>query len=87
MKGVDRSHKGKPAPEATFKDPVGGDISLADFEGVPTLVNLWATWCAPCVKELPTLDKPPPTGSAAPPLPAGTDPEPVSNETGPATPQ
>ena len=57
VKGVDRSHKGKPAPEATFKAPDGGDISLADFEGVPTLVNLWATWCAPCVKELPTLDK------------------------------
>jgi thiol-disulfide isomerase/thioredoxin len=57
VKGVDRSHKGQPAPEAVFKDPDGGDISLADFKGVPVLVNLWATWCAPCVKELPTLDK------------------------------
>ena len=33
------------------------------------------------------FDLPPPTGSAAPPAPAGTDPEPVTNETGPATPQ
>jgi hypothetical protein len=33
------------------------------------------------------FDLPPPTGSAAPPLPAGTDPEPVTNETGPATPK
>ena len=33
------------------------DISLAEFQGVPVLVNLWATWCAPCVKELPTLDR------------------------------
>lgn len=33
------------------------------------------------------FDLPPPTGSAAPPLPAGTDPQPVSNETGPATPK
>ena len=57
VKGVDRSHKGKPAPDVEFKDPDGGDIRLADFRGVPTLVNLWATWCAPCVKELPTLDK------------------------------
>jgi thiol-disulfide isomerase/thioredoxin len=57
VKGVDRSHKGKPAPDAIFNDPDGGEISLADFRGVPTLVNLWATWCAPCVKELPTLDK------------------------------
>ena len=57
VKGVDRSHKGKPAPDATFNDPDGGEISLADFRGVPVLVNLWASWCAPCVKELPTLDK------------------------------
>jgi thiol-disulfide isomerase/thioredoxin len=56
-KGVDRTHKGQPAPEGTFKNPEGGDISLARFKGVPVLVNLWATWCAPCVKELPTLDK------------------------------
>ena len=57
VKGVDRSHKGKPAPDVLFNDPDGGEISLADFKGVPVLVNLWATWCAPCVKELPTLDK------------------------------
>ena len=57
QKGVDRRHQGKPAPDIAFKDPDGGDISLADFKGVPTLVNLWATWCAPCVKELPTLDR------------------------------
>jgi thiol-disulfide isomerase/thioredoxin len=54
--GVDRSQRGKPAPATVFKDPDGGDIILADFKGVPTLVNLWATWCGPCVKELPTLD-------------------------------
>ena len=57
VKGLDRSHKGKPAPDTVFNDPDGGDISLADFKGNPVLVNLWATWCAPCVKELPTLDK------------------------------
>ena len=57
VKGVDRSHRGQPAPTATFKDPDGGDISLAQFKGTPVLVNLWATWCAPCVKELPTLDR------------------------------
>jgi thiol-disulfide isomerase/thioredoxin len=57
QKGVDRSHKGQPAPDAVFTNPDGGDISLASFHGAPVLVNLWATWCAPCVKELPTLDK------------------------------
>jgi thiol-disulfide isomerase/thioredoxin len=55
--GVDRSRRGKPAPDTIFRDPDGGEISLADFDGVPTLVNLWATWCGPCVKELPTLDR------------------------------
>ena len=49
--------KGKPAPDAVFNDPDGGTIRLADFKGKPVLVNLWATWCAPCVKELPTLDR------------------------------
>lgn len=57
QKGVDRSRKGKAAPDTIFKDPDGGEIGIADFKGVPTLVNLWATWCAPCVKELPTLDR------------------------------
>src|SRR4051812_23163631 len=57
IKGVDRSHKGQAAPKVTFNNPDGGEISLARFKGVPVLVNLWATWCAPCVKELPTLDR------------------------------
>jgi thiol-disulfide isomerase/thioredoxin len=57
QKGVDRSHKGQSAPDALFDNPDGGDIRLADFKGSPVLVNLWATWCAPCVKELPTLDR------------------------------
>ena len=55
--GVDRSRRGRPAPATLFNDPDGGEISLADFHGVPTLVNLWASWCGPCVKELPTLQK------------------------------
>src|SRR4051794_16893923 len=57
VKGVDRSHHGQAGPGGSFSDPDGGEISLTDFKGTPVLVNLWATWCAPCVKELPTLDK------------------------------
>jgi thiol-disulfide isomerase/thioredoxin len=56
-KGLDRSHKGEPAPTSSFKNPDGGDFSLAKFNGSPVLVNLWASWCAPCIKELPTLQK------------------------------
>jgi thiol-disulfide isomerase/thioredoxin len=55
--GVDRRQRGKPAPATQFNNPDGGAISLTAFKGVPTLVNLWASWCAPCVKELPTLQK------------------------------
>ena len=56
-KGVDRSHRGTPAPRADFDDPAGKKTKLQAFDGKPTLVNLWASWCAPCVKELPTLDQ------------------------------
>jgi thiol-disulfide isomerase/thioredoxin len=53
---VDRSHKGEAAPDAQFEGPDGKPTSLAAFRGAPVLVNLWATWCAPCIKEMPTLD-------------------------------
>jgi thiol-disulfide isomerase/thioredoxin len=55
VKGVDRSHKGGAPPDATFSSPDGEETRLGDLGG-PLLVNLWATWCAPCVKELPTLN-------------------------------
>jgi thiol-disulfide isomerase/thioredoxin len=57
IKGVHRDHKGTPEPSVTFTDPDGKPVKLADFAGKPVLVNLWASWCAPCVKELPTLDQ------------------------------
>lgn len=54
---LDRSHAGSAAPKAPFKDPAGKSVAIADFKGKPLLLNLWATWCAPCVVEMPTLDK------------------------------
>ena len=57
VKGVDRSHKGEPAPAVTFKNTDGGEVDLSKFKGGPVLVNLWASWCAPCIKELPTLQE------------------------------
>ncbi len=53
---LDRSQEGTPAPEVTFEDPQGQPVTLADFQGHPVLVNLWATWCAPCIVEMPSLD-------------------------------
>jgi thiol-disulfide isomerase/thioredoxin len=53
---LDRSHAGSIAPDTVFADPDGEEARLADFAGSPLLVNLWATWCGPCVIEMPTLD-------------------------------
>ncbi|MCZ7584051.1 MAG: redoxin family protein [Deltaproteobacteria bacterium] len=47
---------GKPAPDFTVKDGAGKDVKLSDFKGKPVLVNIWASWCAPCRTELPKLD-------------------------------
>ncbi len=45
----------RPAPTAAFEGPDGRPITLAAYKGQVVAVNLWATWCAPCVKEMPTL--------------------------------
>lgn len=47
----------KAAPAVTFTDAAGRQLSLADFRGKVVLLNFWATWCGPCVKELPSLDR------------------------------
>jgi thiol-disulfide isomerase/thioredoxin len=44
-------------PALEFADGQGQKRTLADFGGKVVLLNIWATWCAPCRKEMPTLDR------------------------------
>ncbi len=45
------------APEITLASLTGGDVTLSDYEGQPVFVNFWATWCPPCVAEMPALQR------------------------------
>ena len=49
--------EGKHIPTTAFIDADGNEESLADLRGQGLIVNFWATWCAPCVKEMPALDR------------------------------
>ncbi len=55
-KGAPDADLTKTAPELQFQEADGTSLTLADFRGRVVLLNVWATWCAPCRKEMPALD-------------------------------
>ncbi len=53
-----REAVGRPAPDLAFlRLEDGAPASLSEFEGRATVLNLWATWCPPCIKEMPALER------------------------------
>src|SRR5258708_31135782 len=54
--GVKVADEARKLPELAFRDAAGQTKSLADWRGRTVLLNLWATWCVPCRKEMPALD-------------------------------
>ena len=48
---------GLKAPNFTFPDIHGKEVSLSEYRGKVVLVNVWATWCPPCRKEMPSMQK------------------------------
>lgn len=52
-----RTSEPVPLPPVTFETMAGEPASLADFKGKVVVLNLWATWCAPCREEMPSLDR------------------------------
>ena len=54
---LDRSFAGSEKPQASLIDPEGAELTMAETDGKPVLLNLWATWCVPCITEMPLLDQ------------------------------
>jgi thiol-disulfide isomerase/thioredoxin len=56
--GITVATRGKPIPMVNVRDLAGNSVELpAKYAGRPVLVNIWASWCAPCIKEMPELQR------------------------------
>jgi thiol-disulfide isomerase/thioredoxin len=57
IRGIEEVAKQPPAPEVAFHDTRGRLHRLSDYRGKVVLLNFWATWCPPCVHEMPSMDR------------------------------
>ncbi len=57
LSGITRLQPPGALPDLVFTTLEGGHVSLSAFRGTPLVLNFWATWCGPCVLELPALDR------------------------------
>ena len=57
LTGKPRLGKGVSAPDFSLPGLDGKMVSLADYRGKVVLLNIWATWCPPCVEEMPSMEK------------------------------
>jgi peroxiredoxin len=55
--GVQQLTKGRPAPNFSLPGLDGQTVSLTDYKDKVVLLNIWATWCPPCVEEMPSMEK------------------------------
>jgi thiol-disulfide isomerase/thioredoxin len=55
--GIEVWASGVASPKSQFVNPQGVLVTLSDFKGKTIVLNVWATWCAPCIKEMPSLDR------------------------------
>jgi thiol-disulfide isomerase/thioredoxin len=56
-KGIESLRANLPAPITQFIDLTGNAVTLDSFRGKTVILNVWATWCVPCIKEMPSLDR------------------------------
>lgn len=53
--GISQLERGTPLPDLTLRNAAGEPVKLSDYQGQKLVINLWATWCPPCRREMPVL--------------------------------